>query len=89
MKITRTNDSDLADVVIESTLRLISEQPSDWVIRVTYYHVPGTGEERVVEGTVAAFDGSRLVMADMDQECQHTGGSTETDVPTITEIEVL
>jgi hypothetical protein len=87
MKITVTNtDISAAYDVLASTLRLISEQPSDWVIRVTYRV---RDEERVVEGTISLFDQHTLLMADMDQECQHTGGLTEVDLYDITEIEVL
>jgi len=92
MKITRTNaDIDTTDEVLASTLRLISEQPSDWVIKVTHTGADATGALAAfeVEGTIALFDQDTLVIADTDLDAMHTGASTTIDLHDITEIEVL
>jgi hypothetical protein len=89
MKIIRTNaDIAATDEVMASTLRLISEQPTDWFIRVGFYKHPGHVEAEV-EGTISLFDQDILVIADMDREAQHTGASTAINLHDITEIEVL
>jgi hypothetical protein len=88
MKISRTN-GDITyptEEIMASTLRLISEQPSDWVIRVTDY-LPD--EERSMEGTLAAFDQDVLTLAETDEEAQHTGFSRDINLNDIIEIEVL
>jgi hypothetical protein len=82
-KITVTNgDSDFDRDIVGKALRLVSGQPSPWVIRV------GT-DETTVHGTVAEFDGTTLVVADMDDEDQHTGAETTLDIHDINEVEVF
>lgn len=85
--ITVTNgDSEFDREVIASTLRLISEQPSDWFIGIDY--TPEPGDDRRVDGIIAEFDGTTLVIADHDDEAQATGAETTIDLHDITEIEV-
>lgn len=84
MALINLNDSAIGDEILASTLRLILEQPSgpEYVIRVE--HLTGT-----VEGTIVEWDGTTLVIADMDDEAQHTGAQTTIDIHDIAELEIF
>lgn len=84
--ITVTNgDSDIDRDILASTLRLISEQPSDWLIRVDF---DDRDDRTTVDGTIVEWDGTTLVIAEHDQEAMATGAQETLDIHHITEIEV-
>ena len=69
--------------ILEATLRLIYEQPSDWIILVSH-------DDEVTEGVIIAFDAASAITLHVhDQEGQATGAETTIDIHDITELEIF
>lgn len=84
MKIQKTiGDSDFETAIIENTLRLVLEQPSERIIAITS-EAEGERHGIIVDLNI---EGGMVTIADHDDEDQATGGETTFDLHDITEVE--
>lgn len=73
--------------LLESTLRFVMEQPSDWIVGITA--TPGEDEGEVVDGIVIALEGGKVTLHEVDDNGNTYGAERVFDLNDIDELEVF